>query len=608
MSRILILLFLAASFAHGGADQAADQAVETTKSHGYNPYRPLKYPAGADHIDYVNPNAPKGGELRLGTNFIFDCLNAMNWGTRMSDNAAPRVYELLFDTLMATARDRDYSYYGLVAEEVESANDDSFVIIRLNPNARFSNGDQVTAEDIAFSYQYVRQTYHYYDQQAWRPILSVQILDSRTLRFNVENKDHMKARMAISALGEILVLNKKFTEKYPRETWGRNGVIPLGSGPYEIESWLPRDKVVYRRRNDYWAKDHFLRKGLFNFDRISYRYFADTNIERIAVERGDLDFRNESKLAAFEAMKKEHPELTAEIVHSPRLNYSSGILLNTQRPVFRDRRVRKAMALAFPFWIVNHMMFNDFLSPVTSFFFHSEFAHGGIPDPRELNVMSKFTSLPPDSYLSQSTGPELNAGRDFRQGLEEASRLLAAAGWRLVNGTLTSSDGKPFVFNFVYSDSQMERWLMLYRHYLSMLGIEMELVRRDDSAFVGLVRSQNYDSRAGYFGFSSVPDPAEMESYFGSKYAFDSENSASSGIVNQDIDRLIDMYSRTLNDDERTTIGRVIDRVLLAEYYVIPFGQETKARLIHSPWLKHEAGISPRLGTDPIYTWWSEKP
>lgn len=611
MAAALVLISVAAcknrtSLSPFGESPRKNHATATVRTHGFNPFRALKYSKNEGAIDYVNANAPKGGDLRLATTDPFNSLNVMNWGVRIADRPPPRLYDLVFETLLKEARDLDLSQYGLVAQDVEWARDLSFVTFHLNPLAKFSNGEPVTADDVVFSYDYIRHTHYYFDKQAWKSVIQAKALDRHTVRFDLTPESEIEGLLTISTLGKIIVFNKRFTLANPRETWGHNGVVPIGSGPYIIDEFLPRRKVVYRHQSNYWANDLMIRKGQFNFDHIVFNVYMDASVARMAMKRGDVDYWLEDKLPEYRALERSLSDLKAERVKRAVSNRFFAIVLNSQNALFKDRRVRLALALTYPFSATNQIMFGGTHAQILSLFNGTEFAHQETLGALERKELGQFEDIPSEAYSPQPNIAEWFT-EDNRERLKSALSLFRQAGWNPRDGRLVDPRGTPFRFTLFFWERAYERWFSLFRENLRKVGVQVTLRFLDPTSFTSLLRTHRYEARLTDFTNEPVPESSMLESLLDSRYTFEVDNLHSVGIANPVLDKLVADYREATRFHERVEVARAIDRVVMAESYFIPLGLELYEHLIYQPWLHHEDPMSPRLGTDIVTTWWAEQ-
>lgn len=359
----------------------------------------LKYPEGFSHFDYVNPEAPKGGTLKLSVvSNGFDSFNPFV----IRGVAAAGVSTYVYDTLMESSSDEPFSEYGLIAESVEFPEDRRYVIFNLREEARFQDGTPITAKDVEFSHRILTTEGHPFYRNYYADVRKVTIENSHRIRFDFGETDNRELPLI---LGQMPILPAHYWEE--RE-FGRNGLdIPVGSGPYRIGSFDAGRSVTYELIEDYWAKDLPVRVGRFNFQRIQYEYYNDDTVALEAFKAGNFDFRQETSAknwaTAYTGRRFEDGRIVREAIPHQRPSGMQGFVFNTRKPVFRDPKVRQALAYGFDFQWANRNLFFDQYTRTNSYFENSELASSGLPEGPELDILSASAISLTRRYLPAST-------------------------------------------------------------------------------------------------------------------------------------------------------------------------------------------------------------
>jgi ABC-type oligopeptide transport system substrate-binding subunit len=407
---------------------AADAARGVTVSHGIDPYFELKYKAGFQHLDNVEPDAPKGGRMVRATTYKFDTYSPFDWANAGQQHTASELRRLVFQTLLTGTGDNGTSRYGLVAERIEYPKDATWVVFHINPKAHYSNGVPVTAQDIEFSYKTQRATDRYYDLMVLKPVVGVEVLDERRIKFLIKPENERQGKETIMSLGGIYVLNKDFYTKHPLDKMNMS-VVPLGSGPYVVEKGEAGKFVVYKRDPNYWGRDLPIQRGTFNFDEVRYDTYMDAATARMAFLRGDATLQYEGDMTQWAALKEKERAganfKTDEVPYVMPPGFE-GLAFNTSRPALADRRVRRALSLAFHFNWINQNMFMGSLTRSTSLFQGTPFALTKDVSPAERKLLERFRGQLAPEVFDAEPAPASAPASDLhnRENLKKAFALL----------------------------------------------------------------------------------------------------------------------------------------------------------------------------------------
>ena len=445
--------------------------------HGVALYGEPKYEQGFQHFDYVNPNAPKGGVLKEAAFSSFDTLNPFV----INGVAAPGV-GLMYDTLMKQSADEAFSLYGLVAESVDISEDRTVVKFHINPNARFSDGSLITADDIIFSFNVLRDKGIPMYRAYYRDVLSVDAENPQTVVFTLSPKTNRELPLI---LGELPVLSKSYWEKRDFEKTSLE--IPVTSGPYIIDEVVPNRSVSYRRNPNYWAKDLNVNRGMYNFDGIRYDVYRDTTVAVEAFKAGLIDVRLENEAKKWQVLSQsdlvKDGKIKAKILTHQLPAGMQGFVFNIRRPIFQNPLVREALGLAFDFDWTNRHLFHGAYRRTSSYFENSYLKAPPLPSEDEIELLVPYREMLPKSVFITSYQPPASSG-SVRQNLHRALDLLYRAGYRVDKyGILRNPMGKAFRFEIMLdsaSGAVWERVVLPYVDRLKRLGIEAS-VRTVDS-------------------------------------------------------------------------------------------------------------------------------
>ncbi len=593
--KIILTLLLALLSANS---QAAPSAAL-----GYKP----KYPPGFKHFAYVNPNAPKGGKLVLHGFGNFDSLNPY----LLKGVAAERLSLLVFETLMVSSQDEPYSLYGQLAEDIQLAPDKRSVTFRLNPRARFSDGSPVTAMDVKFSFDTIKTKGHPAYRFIWGDIKRAVVINKRTIKFffgATYPELHLIA-------AQIPVFSRKWVGN---QDFAKLSLVPpVASGPYTVEKYRLGKEISYKRNPRYWAKNKNTRRGMFNFDRIVFKYYKDSTIRLEALKAGEYDFLQEtySKLWAREHTGKKYDSGLIKKAMLPHRNNAGiqGFVFNTRKAIFKDRRVRKAIALAYDFsWANRNLFYNQYVRS-DSYFSNSELAARGLPKGLELALLRKYQrrypKYVPEEIFSTVWKPSQteNPG-DLRRNLRRAKALLAEAGWYVENEVLRNKQGQRMEFEVLLASKGFERILDTYAYNLRKLGIIIHYRTVDVSLYVRQAQTFKFDMIVYSASPSQLPGK-EIINYWHSSLANQEGSQNYAGIQDPVIDALIKEVVYAPSRKHRVAAVRALDRLLLYGEYLVPNWYISTHRIAY--WDKfHYPKKLPlyyEVTSWAIQTWWMKK-
>lgn len=567
-----LFLLLAA----GLAIPAPAKAAET--GHAIAMLGPVKYDAGFSHFDYVNPDAPKGGTLRLHALGSFDTLNPyiVRGKPAAGVHHASGIY---FETLAKRSRDEPFTLYGLLAERIETPEDRAWVEFTLRPEAAFSDGSPVTVDDVIFSWEILKEKSLPNARATWSRAQTVTRTGPRKVRFTFENNKDRELPLLVA--GFMPILSKAWWEGRPFDSTTLEP--PLASGPYVIESLDPGRTITYRRNPGYWGKDLAVNRGQHNFDLIRYDYFRDASVALEAFKAGDYDLRFEGDATRwatqydFPAVREGRVELSVLETGTP--SGLNALALNLRKPEFQDARVREAFANAFDFEWINKALLHDGYVRTTSMFTGSDMAPVGAPTPAELALLEPWRGKIPDAVFGPAyTPPATDGSGRPRANLKRAAALLDAAGWTIRDGVRVDGNGTPFRVELTIRQPSNEKIALAFGRNLQRLGIEAPVRLVESAQFQGMIDTYDFDIVFGFWGVTLSPGN-EQQNYWGAQNASQPGGRNWAGVADPAVDAMIDALGAAGDRDELVAAARALDRILMWNHYLLPLYHDPGQRL-----------------------------
>lgn len=575
-------------------------ACASEARHGLSVFGPLGLPAGFTHFAYTNPDAPKGGRISMvgpAGRITFDSFN-----DHILKGDPAQGLDLVFDSLMVPAFDEPDAVYGLVARTAEVADDRMSVTFQLRPEAKFADGSPLTAEDVVFSFDTLKEKGHPRYRIALRDVEKAEALDPHTVRYAF--KGSLVRDLPIN-VATLPVLSKAF---YTTNEFAQTSLVPpLGSGPYEIADFKAGTFVLYKLRDDYWARDLPVNKGRYNFAEIRFEYFRDRTAELTSLKSGAFDFREEFTsvdwATAYDIPAVTQGRMIKESLPDDTPSGAQGFFINTRREKFKDPRVRKALGLAFDFEWTNKNLFYGIYQRTASFFENSPMKAAGKPSPQELALLEPFRDkLPPEVFGEAVTPPVSNGSGTDRKLLREAARLLTEAGWQQKGTTRVDAKGEPLTVEILIFSPSFERIILPYIKNLKAIGIDATLRRVDPAQYERRVKSFDFDLTTERYTMRLTPG-VELKTYWGSELAKTDGSYNLAGIADPVVDAMIERIMAAKTRAELETAARAADRVLRAGYYWVPHWYKAAHHLAY--WNKFSRpATKPRYARGVIDTWW----
>ena len=550
------------------------QLAAAEPAHGIAMIGEPALPPDFTHLPYVNPDAPKGGRITYGVVGTYDSLNSfiVQGGTTSSRGLRDPVFgNLVIESLLTRSADEPFTLYGLLAETVETPEDRSWVEFTLNPDAKFSDGEPVTVDDVIFSMEILRDkgrpNYKYY----YGKIDSYDRVGDRGIRFNIASA---KDRELPLILGLMPILPKHATDS---ETFDKSTLKPpIGSGPYTIAEVGAPNTILFRRNPDYWANDLPVQKGQYNYDEIRIDYYRDANAMFEAFKKGLYQINPEGDPAqwntAYDFPAVNDGRVIKETFDTGTPKGMSGFVFNTRRPIFANVAVRRALAKLFDFGWVNKNLYYEAFDRAAGYFNDSELSSIGIPaSDREKALLAPFPgAVAPEvmdgTYLPASSD---SSGAD-RKVLREALSELEAAGYELRDSALIdTATGKPLAFEILVTTKEDEKLALAYQRTLSRIGIKASIRNVDASQYQ--LRRQTFDFDMIRNTWGASLSPGNEQSFRWSQAAADQEGSFNyPGAKVPAIDAMIEAMLAARTHDDFVAAVRALDRVLISGFYVVP--------------------------------------
>lgn len=578
----------------------------TRAAHAYAQFGDIKYPAGFHHFEWANPDAPKGGAIALIPSWRVAYFDKYNPYT-LKGTAAPGI-GLLFDSLLTSTYDEPTTYYGLLAEDVAVAPDRLSVTFRLNPAARFHNGKPVLAADVKYSFDtLISPMAHPAYRQAMADVKEAVVVGERVVRFDFK----APALELPLIVGGLPVFSRDWGRGKPFDKVVTD--IPIASGAYRIGPVSFGRDITYERDPNYWARDLNVRRGVYNFDRVTYRMYKDETAKTEAFMAGEFDYIQVSTAREwahiYVGKRFDSGELVRREVPSHNAGTFSSWYLNTRRARFADPRVREAIALAMDFEWLNRRLFYSSYRRTQSWFPASDFEAKGLPGPDELAVLEPLRGLLKPEVFTQPVPvyPSTDPPNSLRQNLRRARELLAEAGWTYRDGALRNAQGEPFTLEFLESQGSLERSMTPYLQALGKLGIQATFRVVDFALLERRFAVYDFDAAGLNLPGSEAPG-TELKIRLTSAAADSEEAYNFAGIREPAVDRLVDLVTAATTRPELVARLRALDRVLRHGYYVVPHWFSNTSRIAYRGGKFDQPKVLP-LYFQPedwvVSTWWA---
>ena len=576
--------------------------AEINISHAIAMHGQPKYELEFSHLEYVNPNAPKGGKVIFSSTGSYNSFNPFI----LKGTAAAGIGNL-YETLTTGSKDEAFTEYGLIAKSIEWPDDRSWVAFTIREEAIWHDGKKITPEDVIWTFNTLIEKGHPFYKYYYGDVLNVIKIDEDKVKFNFKGTTNLELPLIV---GQLPVLPKHYWEDKNFEETSMD--IPVGSGPYKIKNFDPGRSITYELNSNYWAKDIPIKKGTENFGTILYEYYKDRSIEREAFKAGDIDLFSENTstdwATSYDTPAVKSGLLKKELIEHQNPQGMQAFVFNTRREIFKDKHVREALSYAFDFEWTNKNLFYNAYKRTDSFFENSELSSSGLPSEIELNYLYPYMDVLPKEIFNKKYNPPKTDGSGFiRNELQLATDLLKKSGWDLSQGKLLNKyTNKKFEFEILLVSPAFERIVLPFKDNLEKLGIIANVRTVDSAQYQNRLDTFDFDMIVSTFSQSLSPGN-EQKNFWGSSAANTNGSRNLIGINNWVIDSLIDKVISSKSREDLINSTKALDRVLLWGHYVIPQWHISAYRTLY--WdIFDKPSIRPKysLGTN---TWWidSEK-
>ena len=578
---------------------AQNLLAKTNISHAIAMHGEPKYDQNFISVEYVSNNAEKGGSIVRSAIGTYDTFNPF---TLKGTSAAG--IGLLYESLTVGSSDEAFTEYGLLAKSIEWPDDRSWVTFTLRDEAKWHDGKKITSDDVVWTFNTLMEKGHPFYKYYYGDVSEVIKITENKVKFEFSTNTNKELVLIV---GQLPVLPKHYWENKNFEETTLD--VPIGSGPYKVKSFDAGRSITYELDMDYWGFENNIvpiKVGKDNMGSIRYDYYKDRGVEREAFKSGEIDFfsENTSKewATGYDIDAVTEGLIKKELIPHENPQGMQAFAFNTRKDIFADKRVRKALSFAFDFEWTNKNLFYGAYKRTDSFFENSELASSGLPSQAELAYLNPYIDqLPKEIFNEEYSNPKTDGSGFIRNELQEATKLLQEAGWKLRDGKLVNSSGEPFEFEILLVSPAFERIVLPFIDNLEKLGINASLRTIDSSQYQKRIESFDFDMVV--FTFSQSLSPGNEQRNFWSSGAADTNGSRNIiGIKNNVIDLLIENLINAKDREDLITISRALDRVLLWNYYVIPQWHISAYRVLY--WdMFDQPKQKPKysLGFD---TWW----
>ena len=573
------------------------QQIHAQKMHGLAMHGSPLHKISENYLPYVNPEAPKGGALRFGVYGSFDNLNRVAF---KGSKAAGLGY--INDTLMRRVWDEAFTLYGLIAEFVEMPEDRSSITFFINPKARFHDGSPITREDVLFSLQTFQTKGTPNQKKTYGKVIETQLIDKNGIKMIFANNEDKELPLIVA--GFLPIISKKYFENIDVTKTFLD--IPLGSGPYTIEGLEPGRQIIYTRVKDYWAQDLLANKGQYNFDKLVYDYYKDSNVLMEAFKVGEYDYRREYNAKRWQTNYEfdaiDRGDVILQEMKNDRPTGMNALVMNSRKEIFNNPRVRLALSYAYDHEWINKALYNNAYTRTDSYFDNSPLASSDLPSNEELILLNPWKDqLPPEIFTSTYKPPISDGSGMPRANLRIAKKILEEEGWFIEEGKLVKN-GKEFAFEFLIVSPSVEKIALAFQKTLEVLGISMSIRTVDSSQYQARMLNYDFDMIKSSWRVSLSPGN-EQQFYWGSEVGKKDGSKNYAGVNSPVVDDLIEKLIGAKTREELTTAIHALDRVLLWGHYIIPLYHSNTDRIAYWNFLEYPE-IIPLYGI-VIESWWA---
>jgi microcin C transport system substrate-binding protein len=590
-----LLLLTGAAQAPAQTEAAPDVAqspadAQVTRSHAITILGTPSLPADFPYFPYVNPEAPKGGEITFAMVGSFDGFNpyilrgnaaiglGASWQPGVGGTSAGSAGGHVWESLLVGSADEVATGYGHLAETIEVPADRMWIAFEIRPQARFSDGSPVTAQDVVWTFNTLMEKGRPSLRVAYQDVKDAVAENDRRVVFHFKSNQNRELPLIVGGLPVL-----------PMKWWATRDFTkpltepPVGSGPYKVESFELGRSVTYVRDPNWWARDMPTGRGFHNFERVRIEYFRDPTVAFQGFKAGQIDYRQEN-ISKQWATAYDFPAVQSGLVRKDEIEHHlplgiQGWIFNTRRPQFADRRVREALGQVFDFEWMNKNLFFGAYERTTSYFGNTAQEAKGLPDPAELALLDPFKdSIPPEVFTKPFTLPETDGSGNNREGLRRALTLLEQAGWKVQDRKLVDASGKQMAFTILLNDPTLERIALPYQQWLQRLGIEVGVRTVDSAQFERLTDEYDFDMTTIIYPGSDVPGN-ELRDEFSCEGGKIQGGANLAGICDKAVDSLVQTAIHAQDRRSLGAAGRALDRLLLYGWYMVPNWHDSKFKI-----------------------------
>ena len=573
-----------------------------TETHAYNEYGEIKYPADFAHLDYVNPDAPKGGEISISASGTFDSMNpfATLEGTPGALSSA------IWERMMTDTSDEVGTSYCLLCTTIEYPEDQSWVIFNLRDDVTFSDGSPMTAEDVIYTHELLRtQSTPSFRQGIVSLVSEYEALDEYTVKFTFAEDAPVTGR--IGQMGAALVMQKKWFEETGARLDESSLEVSPGTGQYVPAEIDVGRQIIYERNPDYWGNDVPINIGRGNFDRIRIEYFADTAAAFEAFKAGEFTFRRENSsinwATSYDFPAIEKGWVVREELDDGTLPAATGFVFNLRNPKFEDRRVRQAIGLVYNFTWTNDNLQYGLFQQRESFWENDRLKAVGLPEGRELEILEEYRDqLPEEIFTEPAVLPHTSGDRPLDRGnLRQALALMEEAGWTTGDdGLLRNADGETMDVEFLETRQSFDRIINPYIENLKRLGVNVRYNRVDPNEYQARTQANDFEMTFGFYS-----NGLQEGRGFGQKYSCEDKDDVfnPAGYCSEVVDALSDRIADAEDYDEMAALVKAADRIMRFEYFIVPVWYLGKNWVAYYDMYEYPENL-PEFGLGYLDYWW----
>jgi len=578
----------------------AQSSSKVHVSHGMAMHGEPKYPANAGTPDYVNPNAPKGGSVKFGTQGTYDSLHPFI----LKGVSAVGVTQQ-WESLCWQSRDEAFTCYGLIAETLEWPDDRSWVAFNLRPEAKWHDGSPITVDDVIWTFETLRTKGLPRFASYYADVVKVEKTGDRKVLFTFKSGVNRELPLI---LGQLQILPSKW---WAGRDFEKVSLEPaLGSGAYKVDTFDVGRSISYRRVPEWWAKDLWMNRGRNNFDVLRYEYYRDAEVVFEAFKAGETDVRRENSarnwVTRYDIPAVKDGRIKRDEIAHEMPQPMQGFVFNLRRDLFKDRKVREAIGLMYDFEWQNKNLSYGFYTRTRSFFGNSELEAKGLPSSEELKILEPLKGrVPPEVFTTEYVPPKTDGSGNVREQARAAIALLKQAGWEIKDGKMTDKGGKKLAFELLLNDAAFERIGLPFKQNLERIGIDLNLRTVDTSQYRRRTDSYDFDMVIDLWGQALSPGN-EQRDFWGSKAADTTGGRNTMGLKDAAVDELIELVIAAPDRESLVIRTRCLDRVLQWHQFVIP--QFRSGKELVASWNRFSRPEkTARYAPIAFDTWWLDE-